>query len=130
MMQVGDIHVFVSDMALALRFWADGLGLRIAEQELTHTTGFAMLEFPDGGPCVRLFSGAEPWAEGQRPMAGSRPTIRFDIATTEFNATLARLLESGGRQLDEIETYSGVRFVTVADPDGNSFELVELPADA
>lgn len=130
MMQVGEIHVFVSDMAVSLRFWADGLGLQIAEQELTHTTGFAMLEFPDGGPCVRLFSGAEPWPEGQRPMAGSRPTIRFDIATTEFDATLARLLESGGRQLDEIETYSGVRFVTVADPDGNSFELVELPDDA
>lgn len=129
MTQIGDIHVFVSDMAVAVRFWSDGLGMRVAEQELTQSSGFAMLEFPDGGPCLRLFSGAEPWPDGQRPMAGSRPTIRFDVTTSEFDATLARLLENGGRQIDEIETYNHLRFVTIADPDGNSFELVELPPD-
>lgn len=127
MLGVGDVHVYVSDFPLALRFWADGLGLRVVEQESLHAAPFAVLEFPDGGPALRLFGGAEPWPDGQRPPVGSRPTIRFDVTTTEFDETLARVLEYGGACLDEVESYHELRVVTVTDPDGNPFELVELP---
>lgn len=130
MVQIGDVHIFVSDLSIALRFWSDGLGLRVVDRESTHASGFAVLESPDGGPAVRLFSGAEPWPDGLRPIPGSRPTVRFDVTTSQFDATLARLLESGGRQVDEIETYARQRVVGVADPDGNSFELIEVPTEA
>lgn len=128
MIAIGDVHVYVSDFAMALRFWRDGLGLRVAESESTRATGFSVLECSDGGPAIRLFGGTAPWATDERPPMGSRPTVRFDVTTSEFDATLVRLLEGGGQQIDEIEEYDGLRVVTVADPDGNTFELVEIPA--
>ncbi len=126
MLFIGDVHVYVSDMALALRFWADGLRLEVAEKEITPHSGFARLNFPDGGPSLRLLGPVDPWPEGLRPPTGMYPTIRFDLTTSEFDDVLVRLIDHGGSQIDEIETYGGLRAVTVADPDGNSFELLEI----
>ncbi|TWT39961.1 Glyoxalase-like domain protein [Phycisphaerae bacterium RAS1] len=127
MLSIGDVHVYVSDFVRALRFWAEGLGLEATEKEVTPHSAYAVLDFPDGGPSLRLLGPVDPWESGARPAAGSRPTIRFDVTTTDFDGTLARLLDCGGAQLDEIEEYRGLRVVTVADPDGNSFELLEIP---
>jgi len=127
MLAVGDIYIYATDFPLALRFWADGLGLRVVERETTPASGYALLRFPSGGPAVRLFGGAAPWPEGERPEVGTRPAIRFDILASDFEATLVRLLEHGGEQEGEIEEYGGLRVVTVSDPDGNSFELLEAP---
>lgn len=129
MLSIGDIHVYVHDFNLALRFWADGLGAKVVEKEVTPASAFALLECPGAGPAIRLFGGAEPWPEGTQPALGMRPTVRFDVVTPDFDATLVRLIEHGGRQLGEIETYGGSRVVTIADPDGNTFELVEVPED-
>jgi catechol 2,3-dioxygenase-like lactoylglutathione lyase family enzyme len=129
MLVVGDLHIYVSDFVGALRFWSDGLGLSVVEKETTEFSAFARLESPSGGPSIRLFGVAEPWPEGERPLAGSRPTIRFDVMTDAFDETLVRLLENGGTQIDQIETYEGLRTVTIADPDANTFELVEVPPE-
>lgn len=130
MLTLGDVHIFVTDFHVGLRFWADGLGLRIVEQEIGDSSSFATLEFPDEGPALHLISGAEPWADGERPAVGTRPTVRFDVLTSRFDETLVRLIEQGGRQVDEIEKYNDLRVVTIADPDGNSFELLEVPEEA
>ena len=126
---VGDVHVYVSDFTLALRFWADGLGLRTAEQELSPHSAYARLDFPDGGCSLRLLGPVEPWEPDLRPPPGTHPTVRFDITTSDFDDLLVRLLEHGGRQVDEIESYGGLRGVTLADPDGNEFELLEIAED-
>lgn len=130
MLAIGDIHVFVSDFDRARRFWVDGLGLTVREQERSPHAAFAILEFPDGGPAIRLFGGVDPWEEGARPPHGSRPTVRFDITTSAFEETLVRVLDHGGSQLGEIERYRESRIVTIADPDGNPFELIEVPGTA
>lgn len=130
MLVVGDLHVYVSDLSVALRFWSAGLGLREVDREQSGAAGFALLEFPDGGPSLRLFTADEPWGHEARPPTGARPTIRFDLVTTDFDGTLVRLLEHEGQQVDEIEEYEGLRVVTVADPDGNEFLLVEASEDA
>lgn len=127
MLTIGDIYIFVSDFNLALRFWQDGLGLEVTEQEVTKSSAFAVLEFPDGGPALRLFGGVAPWPPGQRPDTGSRPMVHFDVLTDTFDETLVRVLEAGGRTAGEVEEYDGNRIVSVADPDGNTFDLVELP---
>jgi predicted enzyme related to lactoylglutathione lyase len=129
MLAIGDIHIYVHDFNLALRFWADGLELRVVEKEVSQASAYALLEFPGAGPAIRLFGGAQPWPEDERPDVGTRPTIRFDVVTTAFDDTLVRLMESGGRQVGEIEAYGGSRVVTIADPDGNTFELLEVPED-
>lgn len=129
MLAVGDIHIFVTDFDLALKFWSAGLGFEIAEKELNSASPFALLESTTAGPAIRLFGGAEPWPEGSRPEVGSRPTMRFDVVVSDFESTLVRLLDNGGAQIGEIETYGDSRVVTVADPDGNTFELLEVPED-
>lgn len=130
MLVIGDIHVYVSDFVAALRFWADGLGLDVVAKEVTEHSAYAQLDFPDGGPSLRVFGPTNPWQPGERPDLGARPTVRFDIASSDFDDTLVRLLEHGGTQVDEIESYEGMRTVTIADPDGNSFELFEVPQEA
>lgn len=127
MLAAGDIHVYVTDMVAALRFWGDGLGLDVVEKELTAASGYARLDFPGGETSVRLMGPVDPWEPDARPSSGSRPGIAFDVLTTTFDDTLVRLLEHGGRQMDEIETYEHQRLVTIADPDGNTFELIEVP---
>lgn len=129
MIAIGDIHIYVTDLEVALRFWGDGLGLEVAEREITHASGFARLDFPDGAS-IRLIGPVDPWQPGARPAVGTRPTIRFDLTTTAFTETLARALEFGGALDGEVETYQGLRVATLADPDGNTFELIELPGEA
>lgn len=129
MLFVGDIHIYVSDFTLALRFWADGLRLEVAEKETSSSSGYARLNFPDGGTSIRLLGPVEPWPAELRPPSGTYPSVRFDITTSEFDETLVRLIEHGGRQVDEIESYNHLRIVTIADPDGNLFELLEIQDD-
>ncbi len=130
MLSIGDIQVYVSDFPRALRFWAEGLQLRIAERDVRELAAFARLELGEDQPSIRLFSADAAWNPGTRPPHGSRPAICFDITTDAFDETLIRLLEYGGQQSGEIETYNELRMVTVADPDENTFDLIELPADA
>jgi catechol 2,3-dioxygenase-like lactoylglutathione lyase family enzyme len=129
MLFIGDIHIYVSDFALALRFWAEGLGLHVIEKEVSPHSAYARLDFPDGGPSIRLLGPVDPWQPDEQPSPDTRPDVRFDITTSDFDAVLARLLECGGRQVDEIESYENLRGVTIADPDANVFELLELPAE-
>lgn len=129
MLFIGDIHIYVSDFTLALRFWADGLRLEVAEKEVSTHAGYARLNFPDGGTSIRLLGPVEPWPQGERLPSTKYPTVRFDITTTTFDETLVRLIEHGGRQVDDIESYQNLRIVTLADPDGNLFELLELDED-
>ena len=130
MLFIGDIHVYVSDFTLALRFWADGLGLTVAEQEVSPHSAYARLDFPDSGPSLRLLGPVTPLPPESRPAPDTYPEIRFDITASDFDGRLARLLEHGGEQRGEIDSYGGLRAVTIADPDGNLFELLEIEEDA
>jgi catechol 2,3-dioxygenase-like lactoylglutathione lyase family enzyme len=130
MLFVGDIHIYVSDFARARRFWADGLQLDVAEEQRSAHSAFARLDFPGGGPSLRLIGPVTPWPEDLIGATDTYPNTRFDITTSTFDDTLARLLEHGGRKVSEIESYSTLRAVTLADPDGNLFELLEIDDDA
>jgi predicted enzyme related to lactoylglutathione lyase len=129
MLCIGDIHIYVSDFTLALRFWEDGLRLKLIEKEVSQHAAYAQLEFPDGGPALCLWWPVERWDPETQPPHGKYPGVCFDIATSDFDATLLRLLEHGGQQVEQIEDYSGLRTVTLADPDGNAFELLEIRED-
>lgn len=129
MLGVGDIHLYVSDFDAAMRFWSDGLRLAVTDREVTASSAFARLDFPDGGPSLLLIGRVDAWEPDEQPPLGSRPGTRFDVLTADFASTLARLLEHGGRQVDEIESYEGAHVVALTDPDGNAFELVEITPD-
>lgn len=127
MLSVGEINVYVSDFERALGFWADGLGLEVGEREELGHTAHARLDFADGSPSIRIFWPVDAWPAGERPNYAARPMIGFDITTTEFDAGLERLLESGGELCGEVQRIGEMRYAFVSDPDGNTFELVEVP---
>lgn len=127
MLTIGDVYVYTSDMVMALRFYADGLQFDIAEKEITPHAGYARLDCAEGGPSIRLIGNVEPFGDGERPEPAARPEIRFDLTTTDFDDTLARVLEHGGIKLGEVEVFEGLHAVTIADPDGNPIELLEVP---
>lgn len=128
---IGDIHVYVTDLQAALRFWATGLRLEVAEQDPNQYGAYARLEFPDGGPSLVLMGGDEPPLRPtqEADVEPAEPAVTFEIMTTAFDDILVRLLEHGGQQLGETEMYNDLKIATVSDPDGNTFELIELPPD-
>lgn len=129
MLFVGDIYVYVTELTVALRFWSDGLQLAVAERQVSANSAYARLDFPDGGPSIRLLGPAEAWPLDRRPPHATRCGTHFDITTDDFDNVLVRLIEHGGQRIDVIESYEGLRAVTVADPDGNTFELLEIRED-
>ena len=128
MLAIGDVHIYVNDFEAALRFWAEGLQLDIAEQDTNEQSAFARMEFPDGGPSVILISSADGPGANREMDEDAQPQISFDIITDDFDATLVRLLEHDGQQVGEIEKYHELKLTTIADPEGNLFELIEVPA--
>ena len=129
MLSIDIIRVYVHDFKTALRFWSVGLGLKVVDSEEESAAPFAILEPPAGVPAIHLIGGADPYPLEQRPIPGTRPEVFFDVVTTEFDDTLVRLIENGGRRLGDIETHDETRVVSVADPDGNMFDLFEIPEE-
>lgn len=126
MLSMGEINIFVTDLERALAFWAEGLGLTVGEKEIRHHGGHARLDFEDGSPSIRLVGPVEARREA-RVDYGERPMIGFDITTTTFDATLGRLLDAGGAIAGVVEKFGDMRVVQISDPDGTTFELVEIP---
>lgn len=126
---IDEVHVYVSDLSAALRFYIDGLGMRPVRTELGAAAGYALLEPSGGGALLRLFGGNLPRDNGGDPQSG-RVGISFSITVGDLEALLGRALSLGGRRVDEIEQYAGLRVVTLADPDGNAFELVEAQPES
>ena len=124
----GDIHIYVRDLDEALQFWEDGLGLILVDRD--DEGAFARLDFPGGGPIVELIASVDVFELLEPAALCERPAVSFDVTTSDFDDVLVRLLENGGRQEGAIETYRDLRIVTVADPDGNAFELIEVPSEA
>lgn len=126
---IGDLQLFVVDLERSIKFWSDGLQLRVVEKEITKHSGYARLEFPDSGQSIRLFGPVNAWESGEQPEFASRPMVSFDIVTEEFEVTLSRLIDAGGAQVGEIEEFDGIRTVSVVDPDDVQFELIEMPPE-
>jgi predicted enzyme related to lactoylglutathione lyase len=127
MRAIGDLYLYVSDVRRAVDFWVQALRLQVVQHEATPHSAFAVLEFPDGGTNLRLFGPVGAWNEAERPEPGTRPGVGFDVVVSDFEDVLVRILDAGGAQLGEIESYEDLRMVTVADPDGIVFELIEAP---
>jgi hypothetical protein len=51
--------------------------------------------------------------------------LHLDLATAHWAAEIDRLVGLGAKRLDEYDEY-GAHWVTLADPEGNLFDLAEL----
>lgn len=50
--------------------------------------------------------------------------MHFDLLTTDFDAEIGRLTDLGAKKLDEIKAGSR-HWATMADPEGNEFDVIE-----
>lgn len=109
------IYMVVDDLKPALAFYRDELGLDEAWREGEGTVAF-MLPGSDVQIMVDERTGDEPkWSSG--------PMFQVD----DLDAWLAD--HSAITRLSDPETAPGIRYATVADPDGNAFHVFELDGD-
>jgi predicted enzyme related to lactoylglutathione lyase len=101
------------DALVGATFWAETLGRTVA----------------DGGDGDNAAIDAEADAPGSRIAFHRVPEgktvknrMHFDLITKDFDAEVERLLGLGANMLNEIN--SGGHWVTLADPDGNEFDVI------
>lgn len=103
------------DAKTAATFWAAALGRAVGDGA---NSDHAVVEAGDvaaSGPRI----GFHKVPEGKTV----KNRLHLDLITTDFAAELARLEGIGAKQLNEVN--AGAHWVTLADPEGNEFDLIE-----
>ena len=91
--------------AVAARFWAAALGRTVVEAAAVASSGprLAFHKVPEGKTV--------------------KNRVHFDLITADFDRELDRLVRLGATKLHEID--AGAHWVTLADPEGNEFDLIK-----
>ncbi|TDE27164.1 glyoxalase [Nonomuraea mesophila] len=118
------IDILVSDLDAAIAFYAR-LGLEFKVDE--HSSEHAGCDLPSGLHVMLDTEGFRtPFLPGwSAPSGGPRTLLCFEFdAPAEVDAKYAELVEAGHRGIAEpFDAFWGMRYATVADPDGNGIDL-------
>ena len=109
--QVAQIGIDVADLDRSAEFWMAVLGLKVASRDDVY------LFFERQGNGLILYLQRVPEKKS------SKTRVHLDIGVKDVEAALVRVEALGARKLEEVEE-SGLRWIVVADPDGNEFCLV------
>ena len=114
--RVDHLHVFVSDRAAALRWYADVLGLQPVAALAVWAEGGGPLTLANADDSIRLALFEAP------PIARNRSTIAFGVDATSLMAWREHLADALGRRPDLVD--HGLAFsLYFSDPEGNPFEI-------
>ena len=105
------IGIDVEDLDRSDQFWSVVLDLKVAERD----GPYIFYEKQEGGPIIYLQKVPEKKT--------SKTRVHLDIGVKDVYLALERVEALGGRKLAVVEE-SGIRWVVVADLDGNEFCLV------
>jgi predicted enzyme related to lactoylglutathione lyase len=109
------LSIDAADAAALAGFWAQALGLEVAagadEGHAVVTIGPADVSVP------RLVFHQVP--EGKTV----KNRLHLDLAATDWGAEIGRLTGLGATPIRDIQE-NGARWVTLADPEGNEFDLI------
>jgi catechol 2,3-dioxygenase len=112
--RLGRVHLRVSDLDRACRFYTRVLGLRISSRE----PGLAFLSSPDGRNEVALHAGSSD--SPQRPVSLASRFVGFEVDTL---STLVAVCERLGGARAHVVDYGDSWSVHTSDPDGNGVEI-------
>jgi hypothetical protein len=93
-------------------FWADVLS---TEVDAEANEFFATIKTA-AGPTLMFLQVPEP--------RNGKNRLHLDLATSDWSAEVDRLVDLGAKRLDEHNEY-GSHWITLADPEGNVFDLAE-----
>ncbi len=110
----------VADMERAVAFYRDVLGLPLLERE----EGCALFD-AGGGALFELWPQGLASAEMKQP---ERQSLRVALRVENLAAAVSELQARGVRFCGEMGEYKGARWINFADPEGNRWELKEVPA--
>ena len=91
-------------------FWAEVLGSTVSEGATAESAAV------DGAPRLAFHQVPEAKQVKNR--------LHLDLLSKEFDVELERLLGLGASQVNEVRQ-GGAHWITLADPEGNEFDLVE-----
>jgi predicted enzyme related to lactoylglutathione lyase len=103
------------DAQAAASFWAAALGRAVAEGADSDNAVVEAGDVATSGPRIAFHTVPEGKTVKNR--------LHLDLITTDFAAELARLKAMGAEQLHDI--HAGGHWATLADPEGNEFDLIE-----
>jgi|SRR5271156_2904481 len=108
----------VRDLASARKFYVDQLGLRVLQE----TPAIGLLAVRAGGVRISIF--------GNRADNSGEGPSQIILATDDLEATIAELERRGVSPISPPAEAPGfMKFVYVADPDGNKIGIVEYLRD-
>jgi len=112
----GETNLYVTDLDRAASFYCEALGFELCESD----EDYRKIQHP--GFTLTLFR-----AKGTGPaeLAGARPGMTADMLVEDIDAAVARI-ESCGGNVDPLRDWEEGRFTLFRDPDGISWELIEM----
>lgn len=104
------------DAQAVATFWARALGRSVADGA---DETKASVEPDPAVPGSRI--GFRQVPEGKQV----KNRVHFDLVTADFDTEVGRLTELGATKLSEVN--GGLHYATLADPEGNEFDIVAAP---
>jgi predicted enzyme related to lactoylglutathione lyase len=120
------VNIDVPDLDKALAFYTQGLGLTIGRRlgpEIVELLGASspiyLITAPEGPPATATGAGTRDYGRHWTP-------VHLDLVVPDLDAALARAKAAGAIPETPIRTADWGRIVTLADPFGNGFCLVQF----
>lgn len=127
--RLGTVPVFVSDQERALRFYRDRLGYRVVMDQPVGNGYRWLTVAPDDGATQLLLFRPGMFAEGPETADRVGVWTGFVFVTEDIQATYEDLKGRGVEFNGEpVRQPWGGMETSFNDPDGNRFELVEMPS--
>jgi predicted enzyme related to lactoylglutathione lyase len=105
------------DAARVAQFWADALGRQLADGGDVENAVVVAADITTSGPRLAFHQVPEDKTVKNR--------IHFDLATPDLGAETERLQRLGAMIVRDVSE-GGNHWITLADPEGNEFDLIKI----
>ena len=110
-LSLGMITLDTTDALTLARWWADQVGGTVTQE---NDGWFVVVECGDGSPML-AFQKVDAPTPGKNRM-------HLDLSAPDLEGEVARLVEAGATLIGD-RSEGGMRWFTMADPDGNEFDV-------
>jgi predicted enzyme related to lactoylglutathione lyase len=119
---VQDVYYNVQDMARAVAFYRDALGMRVLDSNEWWTS----MDFY-GARIGLHWTGGAPVPAVQQDEHGAQAGATLTLRTTDIDSDVVFIVRRGARLMSRSDNDWG-RLAVLQDPDGNIFKLMQPPA--